>query len=126
MYILKIITVERFRTKIGRQTPVAQQSCYGARKNLKSQRSGSAACIFGGGCAAPKARWVRANSRIGHRGVLLIALCYTIVMKFYADIEIHSKYARAVSPQMTLENLALWAQKKGLRVISTGDFTHPD
>jgi uncharacterized protein (TIGR00375 family) len=47
-------------------------------------------------------------------------------MKFYADIEIHSKYARAVSPQMTLENLALWAQKKGLRVISTGDFTHPD
>ena len=47
-------------------------------------------------------------------------------MKFYADIEIHSKYARAVSPQMTLENLALWAVKKGLAVLSTGDFTHPD
>jgi uncharacterized protein (TIGR00375 family) len=47
-------------------------------------------------------------------------------MKFYADIEIHSKYARAVSSQMTLENLALWAKKKGLAVVSTGDFTHPD
>ncbi|HCI05643.1 TPA: hypothetical protein DEX28_02750, partial [Patescibacteria group bacterium] len=46
-------------------------------------------------------------------------------MKFYADIEIHSKYARAVSPQMVLENLALWAVKKGLQILGTGDFTHP-
>jgi len=46
-------------------------------------------------------------------------------MKFFADIEIHSKYARAVSPQMLLENLALWAVKKGLQVLGTGDFTHP-
>ncbi|KKU16490.1 MAG: UvrD/REP helicase family protein [Parcubacteria group bacterium GW2011_GWC1_45_9] len=46
-------------------------------------------------------------------------------MKFYADIEIHSKYARAVSPQMVLENLALWGVKKGLQVLGTGDFTHP-
>ena len=45
--------------------------------------------------------------------------------RFIADLEIHSKYARAVSPQMTLENLALWAQKKGMAVIGTGDFTHP-
>jgi len=46
-------------------------------------------------------------------------------MKFIADIEIHSKYARAVSPQMILENLALWAAKKGIKVLGTGDFTHP-
>lgn len=46
-------------------------------------------------------------------------------MRFYADIEIHSKYARAVSPQMVLENLALWAVKKGLQILGTGDFTHP-
>lgn len=46
-------------------------------------------------------------------------------MKFIADIEIHSKYARAVSPQMVLENLALWAAKKGIKVLGTGDFTYP-
>ena len=45
--------------------------------------------------------------------------------RFIADIEIHSKYARAVSPQMVLENLALWAVKKGIKVLGTGDFTHP-
>ena len=46
-------------------------------------------------------------------------------MKFIADLEIHSKYARAVSPQMLLENLALWGAKKGIKVLGTGDFTHP-
>lgn len=46
-------------------------------------------------------------------------------MRFIADIEIHSKFARAVSPQMTLENIALWSAKKGVKVVGTGDFTHP-
>ncbi len=46
-------------------------------------------------------------------------------MKFIADLEIHSKYARAVSSKMILENLALWADKKGIQVLGTGDFTHP-
>jgi uncharacterized protein (TIGR00375 family) len=45
--------------------------------------------------------------------------------KFIADIEIHSKYARAVSPQMVIENIALWGVKKGIKVLGTGDFTHP-
>lgn len=45
--------------------------------------------------------------------------------KFIADIEIHSKYARAVSKEMIVENLALWAAKKGIQVLGTGDFTHP-
>ncbi len=44
---------------------------------------------------------------------------------FYADLHIHSKYSRATSKDCNLEQLALWAQKKGLSVISTGDFTHP-
>ncbi|MDR1195639.1 MAG: UvrD-helicase domain-containing protein [Endomicrobium sp.] len=46
-------------------------------------------------------------------------------MFFYADLHIHSKYSRATSKNCTLEELALWAQKKGLSIISTGDFTHP-
>lgn len=46
-------------------------------------------------------------------------------MKFIADLEIHSKYARAVSQEMTLENIALGAAKKGVLVVGTGDFTHP-
>ena len=46
-------------------------------------------------------------------------------MFFYADLHIHSKYSRATSKDCNLEQLALWAQKKGLSVISTGDFTHP-
>ena len=46
-------------------------------------------------------------------------------MFFYADLHIHSKYSRATSKSCNLEELAQWAQKKGLSVISTGDFTHP-
>lgn len=46
-------------------------------------------------------------------------------MFFYADLHIHSKYSRATSKDCNLEQLAIWAQKKGLGVISTGDFTHP-
>jgi uncharacterized protein (TIGR00375 family) len=46
-------------------------------------------------------------------------------MFFYADLHIHSKYSRATSKNCNLEELAIWSQKKGLRLISTGDFTHP-
>ncbi len=46
-------------------------------------------------------------------------------MKIIADLHIHSKYSRAVSQDMTLENIAIWARKKGVQVIGTGDFTHP-
>ncbi|MDR0291808.1 MAG: UvrD-helicase domain-containing protein, partial [Elusimicrobium sp.] len=46
-------------------------------------------------------------------------------MFFYADLHIHSKYSRATSKSCNLEELAVWAQKKGLTLISTGDFTHP-
>lgn len=46
-------------------------------------------------------------------------------MRIVADLHIHSKYSRAVSQQMTLENISLWAKKKGIQVMGTGDFTHP-
>ncbi len=41
------------------------------------------------------------------------------------DLHVHSKYSRAVSQKMDLENMQLWAKKKGIGVISTSDFTHP-
>ncbi|MFH0900908.1 MAG: UvrD-helicase domain-containing protein [Pseudomonadota bacterium] len=46
-------------------------------------------------------------------------------MRFYADLHIHSKYSRATSQDCDLEHLAGWAQRKGLDVVATGDFTHP-
>src|SRR3989338_6542819 len=46
--------------------------------------------------------------------------------KIIADFHIHSKYSRAVSQEMNLENIALWAWKKGIQVMGTGDFTHPE
>ena len=46
-------------------------------------------------------------------------------MKTVADFHIHSPYSRAVSKEMTLENLSVWAGLKGIGVMGTGDFTHP-
>ncbi|MFV1916883.1 MAG: endonuclease Q family protein [Patescibacteria group bacterium] len=46
-------------------------------------------------------------------------------MKVIADLEVHSKYARAVSPRNTLPNISEWAEKKGIGLVGTGDFTHP-
>lgn len=46
-------------------------------------------------------------------------------MKFFADLHIHSKYSRATSKEMSPESLWKWAQVKGIKVIGTGDFTHP-
>ena len=46
-------------------------------------------------------------------------------MKIVADFHIHSKYSRAVSRDMNLETLDIWAKKKGIQVMGTGDFTHP-
>ena len=46
-------------------------------------------------------------------------------MKFIADLHIHSKYSRATSSQADLENYAKSAKEKGILVVGTGDFTHP-
>jgi uncharacterized protein (TIGR00375 family) len=47
-------------------------------------------------------------------------------MKFIADFHLHSKYSRATSPQMNLEDLDKWAEIKGIKILGTGDFTHPE
>jgi len=44
---------------------------------------------------------------------------------FIADFHIHSKYSRATSRDMDLENLDKWARIKGIDVLGAGDFTHP-
>lgn len=44
---------------------------------------------------------------------------------FLADLHIHSKYSRATSRQCTPEHLDLWARRKGIDLVGTGDFTHP-
>ena len=46
-------------------------------------------------------------------------------MTYYADLHIHSRYSRATSKNLDLEELALWAQRKGIQVIGSGDFLHP-
>ena len=42
-----------------------------------------------------------------------------------ADLHIHSKYSRATSAQCVPEHLDLWARRKGIGLVGTGDFTHP-
>lgn len=46
-------------------------------------------------------------------------------MQYIADLEIHSKYARACSPNSDLEHHAKFADIKGIDIVGTGDFTHP-
>ena len=47
-------------------------------------------------------------------------------MRFIADFHIHSKYSRAVSKKMVLEEISEWCVKKGINIVSAADFTHPD
>ena len=46
-------------------------------------------------------------------------------MEFIADLHVHSYLSRATAKTLNLENLNLWAQQKGITVVGTGDFTHP-
>jgi len=46
-------------------------------------------------------------------------------VKAVADLHIHSKYSRATSSGMELETLSRWAKIKGIDIVGTGDFTHP-
>ncbi len=46
-------------------------------------------------------------------------------MQIIADLQLHSRFSRAVSPQMTIPNIAMWAKRKGIGVVATGDWTHP-
>lgn len=46
--------------------------------------------------------------------------------RFTADLHIHSRFSRATSKGLTPRLLAAWARIKGIDVIGTGDFTHPE
>ncbi|MBN2016713.1 MAG: UvrD-helicase domain-containing protein [Candidatus Cloacimonetes bacterium] len=46
-------------------------------------------------------------------------------MKFIADFHIHSHFSIATSKDLIPEELDSWAQKKGIAVVGTGDFSHP-
>ena len=46
-------------------------------------------------------------------------------MEVIIDLHIHSKYARATSYNLTLDNIEKWAKIKGLSLLGTGDFQHP-
>lgn len=41
------------------------------------------------------------------------------------DLHIHSKYSRACSRDLELPNIAAGCVRKGIDIVSTGDFTHP-
>jgi len=47
-------------------------------------------------------------------------------MRFVADVHLHSRYSRATSRNLCPETLYRWANLKGLGVLGTGDFTHPE
>lgn len=46
-------------------------------------------------------------------------------MRIIADLHLHSKYSRATSREMDVENMARWCKIKGITIVGTGDFTHP-
>jgi DNA helicase-2/ATP-dependent DNA helicase PcrA len=47
-------------------------------------------------------------------------------MRVVADIHIHSRFARGTSQDMNFPNLEKFAALKGVNIVGTGDFTHPD
>jgi len=47
-------------------------------------------------------------------------------MEFIADLHIHSKFSRATSGDMIIPKIAEFAELKGINLVGTGDFTHPE
>jgi uncharacterized protein (TIGR00375 family) len=47
-------------------------------------------------------------------------------MRFIADLHVHSRFSRATSPDMMVPQLSRHAQLKGIKLLATGDFTHPE
>lgn len=46
-------------------------------------------------------------------------------MQFIADLHIHSRFSRATSRDMDIPAIATAARTKGIKLVATGDFTHP-
>ena len=47
-------------------------------------------------------------------------------MQIIADFHLHSKYSRATSKEMNLDGISTAAKMKGIKLMGTGDFTHPE
>jgi len=47
-------------------------------------------------------------------------------MRYIVDWHIHSKYSRACSKQLELPTIAQWCARKGINIVTTGDWTHPE
>ena len=45
--------------------------------------------------------------------------------EIFSDLHIHSRFSRACSKELNIPNLVKWAKIKGLGLLGTGDFTHP-
>ena len=43
-----------------------------------------------------------------------------------ADLHIHGRFSRATSKNLSIETLEKWARIKGVGLLGTGDFTHPE
>jgi len=46
--------------------------------------------------------------------------------EYIVDYHLHSRFSRAVSRDMNLEEMSLWGEKKGIDVLACADFTHPE
>jgi len=46
-------------------------------------------------------------------------------LRVIADLHIHGRYSRATSEQMSIPEIARYSKIKGLSLVGTGDFTHP-
>jgi len=44
----------------------------------------------------------------------------------FADLHVHSRFSRATSNKINIENLERYAMIKGLNLLGTGDFQHPE
>ena len=47
-------------------------------------------------------------------------------IRVIADFHIHSRFSRATSQQMSITEITRFAKIKGLKLVGTGDFTHPE
>jgi len=46
-------------------------------------------------------------------------------MRVIMDAHLHSRFSRATSQNMNVDELFRWAKYKGINLLGTGDFTHP-
>ncbi|MEM4152910.1 MAG: endonuclease Q family protein [Candidatus Pacearchaeota archaeon] len=47
-------------------------------------------------------------------------------MQIISDLHIHSRFSRATSSDLNIKNLEKWAKIKGINLLGTGDFSHPE